>query len=427
MSCVEDTLRIFYARSALLGKILRLDVDVKSRHGKPYGIPPDNPFISEPDACPEVYSYGARNMWRCSVDQGDPVTGNGRGRIFCGDVGQNKFEEIDIIVKGGNYGWRAKEGYKCFDLKLCQNSSLDDILPIFAYDHSVGKSVTGGYVYRGCESPNLNGVYIFGDFMNGRLMALLEDGNTNTWKKQDICMGDSTICAFPRLINKYSQFIISFAEDEAGELYFLSTSQPSAHEPHGSIYKIVDASRGAPPGKCKYKPVPVKTKSKVTPFVPEEKTVLEVLKEKAKSTMLSYSTLTKPQVRNKPAKKTTVKQTLPKVTTKRPTATGTPKSYTKGKTKAANSKQSVTQRKEPKVKKDKEFSPKATGSSKGKKKDSTPKLSKAAKSPVNPSIKRKVASATKSKVIKQNTKENKKKVKPKKLQLSSRLVIKRIE
>lgn len=114
-------------RSALLGKALRIDVDGSSIDGKPYKIPPDNPFLGEPDAKPEVYAYGVRNMWRCSVDRGDPLTRYGRGRIFCGDVGQNRYEEVDIIVKGGNYGWRAKEGFECFDMKLCQNSSLGEL------------------------------------------------------------------------------------------------------------------------------------------------------------------------------------------------------------------------------------------------------------------------------------------------------------
>lgn len=204
-----------------MGKVLRIDIDGSDSGGKPYSIPPDNPFPDDPGARPEVYAYGVRNMWRCSVDRGDQVSGHGRGRIFCGDVGQNRYEEVDIIVKGGNYGWRAKEGFECYDVKLCYNSSLsecflftlktspmvknkelfshslirpppaipppslirmlqirvefsaslsattDDILPIFAYSHHVGKSVTGGYVYRGCESPNLNGLYIFGDFMSG--------------------------------------------------------------------------------------------------------------------------------------------------------------------------------------------------------------------------------------------------------------------
>ncbi|XP_044147226.1 HHIP-like protein 2 [Bufo gargarizans] len=307
-------------KSALLGKVLRIDVDGERVAGKPYGIPPDNPFVSERYAAPEVYAYGARNMWRCSVDQGDPVTGKGRGRIFCGDVGQSRYEEVDIIIKGGNYGWRAKEGFECFDIMLCLNSSLHDVLPIFAYGHNVGKSVTGGYVYRGCEYPNLNGLYIFGDFMNGRLMALHEDETTKQWTKQDICMGDSTVCAFPKLINTYTNFIISFAEDEAGELYFLSTSDPTSLSPYGTVYRLVDPSRRAPPGKCTYKPVPVKTTSKVVPFVPRERTVLEILSEQMKPAIKKpvkimpklEKTTTKP-----PAKGTTTK--IPKTTQPSPT------------------------------------------------------------------------------------------------------------
>ncbi|ELV10026.1 HHIP-like protein 2 [Tupaia chinensis] len=268
-------------KSSLLGKVLRIDVNGAGSDGKRYRVPPDNPFVFEPGAHPMIYAYGIRNMWRCAVDRGDPTTHQGRGRIFCGDVGQNRFEEVDLIVKGGNYGWRAKEGFECYDKKLCHNASLDDVLPIFAYGHAVGKSVTGGYVYRGCESPNLNGLYIFGDFMSGRLMALQEDRRTKKWKKQDICLGNTASCAFPGLISTHSKFIISFAEDEAGELYFLATSYPSAYAPHGSIYKFVDPSRRAPPGKCKYKPVPVKTRSKRIRFRPLAKTVLDLLKEQA--------------------------------------------------------------------------------------------------------------------------------------------------
>lgn len=156
-------------KSSLLGKVLRIDVNGPASDDKRYRVPLDNPFVSEPGAHPAIYAYGIRNIWRCAVDRGDPITHQGRGRIFCGDVGQNRFEEVDIIVKGGNYGWRAKEGFACYDKKLCHNASLDDILPIYAYGRELGKSVTGGYVYRGCESPNLNGLYIFGDFMSGKI------------------------------------------------------------------------------------------------------------------------------------------------------------------------------------------------------------------------------------------------------------------
>uniref|UniRef100_A0A674NCW4 HHIP like 1 n=1 Tax=Takifugu rubripes TaxID=31033 RepID=A0A674NCW4_TAKRU len=258
-------------KSALLGKVLRIDVNNNDR-GPLYRIPPDNPFRNEACARPEVYAYGVRNMWRCSIDRGDPHTKEGKGRIFCGDVGQNKFEEIDIIEKGHNYGWRAKEGFSCYDKTLCANSSLGDTLPIYAYPHKVGKSVTGGYVYRGCEYPNLNGLYIFGDFMSGRLMSLQEDTNTGQWKYNEVCMGMGRTCIFPGLINNYHQYIISFGEDEAGELYFMSTGFPSATSPSGTLYKVVDPSRRAPPGRCHYEPRPVRVKSRLSKFVPQEST-----------------------------------------------------------------------------------------------------------------------------------------------------------
>ncbi|KAM4690205.1 HHIP-like protein 1 isoform 1-T1 [Rhinophrynus dorsalis] len=266
-------------KSTLLGKVLRIDVN-NNDHGPMYRIPPDNPFINDPAARPEVYAYGARNMWRCSFDRGDPHTKEGKGRLFCGDVGQNKFEEVDIIESGRNYGWRAREGFSCYDKKLCANSSLDDVLPIFAYPHKLGKSVTGGYIYRGCEYPNLNGIYIFGDFMSGRLMALKENSATGEWVYHEICMGTGQTCMFPGLINNYYQYIISFAEDEAGELYFMSTGVPSATSPSGVVYKIVDTSRRAPPGRCRFHPLPVKVKSETIEFIPKEKLIIKTTPSK---------------------------------------------------------------------------------------------------------------------------------------------------
>ncbi len=111
-------------RKTLLGSVLRLDVDHKDT-GKEYAIPPDNPFVNRSSGLPEIYAYGLRNPWRCSLDRGDRITGKGKGRVFCGDVGQNRFEEVDIIEAGGNYGWRAYEGESCFDRNLCsQNCKL---------------------------------------------------------------------------------------------------------------------------------------------------------------------------------------------------------------------------------------------------------------------------------------------------------------
>ncbi|XP_074548321.1 HHIP-like protein 2 [Halichoeres trimaculatus] len=302
-------------KSALLGKVLRIDIDVSNSSGRRYGIPPDNPFVGDPDARPEVYAYGVRNMWRCSVDRGDHLSRYGRGRIFCGDVGQNRYEEIDIIEKGGNYGWRAKEGFECYDLKLCHNSSLNDILPIFAYSHHVGKSVTGGYVYRGCESPNLNGLYIFGDFMSGRIMALEEDKTTGSWKERSVCMGTTKTCSFPGLINHHHKFIISFAEDEAGELYFLATVYPSAMSPFGTVFKFVDPSRRAPPGKCKQKPLPVKVRGKKLPFVPRELTVLDMNEKPTRPPLRKFKLPTKPPATSSQIKSTTTQTTTAMTTT----------------------------------------------------------------------------------------------------------------
>uniref|UniRef100_A0A7N9AK21 HHIP-like protein 1 n=1 Tax=Mastacembelus armatus TaxID=205130 RepID=A0A7N9AK21_9TELE len=246
-------------KSTLLGKVLRIDID-NNDDGAPYSIPSDNPFLGENEARPEVYAYGVRNMWRCSIDRGDPLTGSGRGRMFCGDVGQNKYEEVDLIVKG--------------EILASIQTKKDDILPIFAYPHKLGKSVTGGYIYRGCQMPNLNGLYIFGDFMSGRLMSLKENVITGEWQYNEICMGRDQTCRFPKLINSYYKYIISFAEDEAGELYFLATGAPSATARAGIIYKIVDPSRRAPPGKCSIKPSPVKIKGKLIPFYPKTEFVV---------------------------------------------------------------------------------------------------------------------------------------------------------
>ncbi|XP_034432936.1 HHIP-like protein 2 [Hippoglossus hippoglossus] len=326
-------------KSALLGKALRIDVDLSDSSERPYRIPADNPFIHDPGARPEVYAYGVRNMWRCSVDRGDPVSRYGRSRIFCGDVGQNRFEEIDIIVRGGNYGWRAKEGFECFDLKLCHNSSLNDILPIFAYSHHVGKSVTGGYVYRGCESPNLNGLYLFGDFMNGRIMALEEDKTTGVWKERSVCMGDKTTCSFPGLINHHHKFIISFAEDEAGELYFLATSYPSTTSPFGTVFKFMDPSRRAPPEKCKRKPLPVKVKGKKLPFVPRELTVLETNEKPTRPPPKNMKLITKPPTTSRRVQSTT---SPTKVTTSAAKVTSSTTKVTTSATKVTTSATKVT-------------------------------------------------------------------------------------
>ena len=104
-----------------MGSVIRIDINTRRYR---YKIPADNPFMGIPGVRSEIYAYGTRNMWRCSVDRGDRNTGAGKGRIFCGDVGQSRFEEIDLIQKGGNYGWRGFEGFECFDKKLCSSPLL---------------------------------------------------------------------------------------------------------------------------------------------------------------------------------------------------------------------------------------------------------------------------------------------------------------
>lgn len=149
----------------LLGKILRIDVDIIDP-GLEYGIPVDNPFLGQGNARAEIYAYGLRNPWRMSFDT---QTGN----LWAGDVGQNKLEEIDIIVSGENYGWKIFEGTDCFSGD-CDLAGLTP--PVFEYNHDSGdQSITGGYVYRGSTVNSLEGHYIYGDFLSGRIWSLNAD------------------------------------------------------------------------------------------------------------------------------------------------------------------------------------------------------------------------------------------------------------
>ncbi|MBD3630814.1 PQQ-dependent sugar dehydrogenase [Cyclobacterium sp.] len=152
-------------RATLLGSILRIDIDGSSS-GKNYGIPADNPFVGNEEGFrEEIYAYGLRNVWKFSFD---PES----NRLWAADVGQNRFEEISLIENGGNYGWNTMEGFECFDPESgCEQEGLE--LPIWAYDHSEGDgSVTGGYVYRGTAIPELQGEYVYADFISGRIWSL---------------------------------------------------------------------------------------------------------------------------------------------------------------------------------------------------------------------------------------------------------------
>jgi len=186
----------------LLGSILRIDVRTYES-GSAYVIPEDNPFIgySDSKARQEIWAYGLRNPWRFTFDK---VT----GQMWAGDVGQNDYEEIDIIQRGLNYGWNVVEGTHCYPeyIETCNQGSFEP--PIFEYPRSGGNcSVTGGYVYRGSHLPSLYGSYIYGDFCSGRVWALWYDG-TRVTKNLELTQAPGRIS--------------SFGEDQDGEIYVLS-------------------------------------------------------------------------------------------------------------------------------------------------------------------------------------------------------------
>lgn len=155
---------------SLLGAILRIDVDDQSG-ALPYAIPPDNPFAGDEDGRrAEIFAYGLRNPWRFSFD-------SETNKLWTGDVGQNKYEEINQITKGGNYGWKTMEATHCFEPSSdCVQENL--INPIFEYGRSKGGSITGGYVYRGTRTPEYYGQYIYADYASGRIWALRYEGET---------------------------------------------------------------------------------------------------------------------------------------------------------------------------------------------------------------------------------------------------------
>lgn len=190
-----------------LGKILRIDVDRKDK-GRAYAIPQDNPFANviapggkQPIALPEIWAYGLRNVWRMSFDRGT-------GQLWAADVGQNLWEEVHLISKGGNYGWNLREGKHVFQpAGAGVHSNLID--PIWEYHHDVGKSITGGHVYRGKALPELAGQYLYADYVSGKIWALKYDDKTK-----------SVVANHPIPYEGAPLPIISFGEDEPGEVYF---------------------------------------------------------------------------------------------------------------------------------------------------------------------------------------------------------------
>ncbi len=183
--------------STLLGSILRIDVSTSTPQ-EPYRVSPDNPFAGG-GGRGEIWAYGLRNPWRFSFDRTT-------GEMWAGDVGQNRWEEIDLIEGGGNYGWNIVEGNHCFaPSDGCRREGT--VPPTWEYPLEGGAcSVIGGYVYRGEAIPWLGGVYVFGDFCTGEVMGLRQDGGRYT----------------DELLAGTGLRIVSFGQDNSGELYLLS-------------------------------------------------------------------------------------------------------------------------------------------------------------------------------------------------------------
>lgn len=197
--------------STLLGKIIRIDVD-QADAGLKYGIPKDNPFVGKDDWRPEIWALGLRNPWRMSFDRQT-------GDLWAGDVGQNYWEEIDVITRGGNYGWKNHEAKQPYEKRPAIPGAID---PVFAYTRGEGQSITGGYVYRGKAMKDLVGHYVYGDFNTGRIWALRKQGDT----------------VDNRLLIQLAkgQQVASFAEDAAGELYLCTFEGANGNQ--GRVYRF---------------------------------------------------------------------------------------------------------------------------------------------------------------------------------------------
>jgi len=223
-----------------LGKILRIDVN----SGDPYSVPKDNPFVGKSDYLPEIWAYGFRNTWRMAFDAG------GEHALIGADVGQNSYEEVNLIVKGGNYGWNRLEGTHCFNADdpnnhppTCEKGGVT--MPFIEYGNlnvvkdGKGLSITGGYIYRGKAMPALNGAYVFGDWSHsfsepqGTLMVAhpaKEKGGM--WAIEDVSVVNM----------KYNSYVLSFAEDDERELYVLASDNTAPGRANDRIYKIVPAN-----------------------------------------------------------------------------------------------------------------------------------------------------------------------------------------
>jgi glucose/arabinose dehydrogenase len=208
----NDPLNLAQDLKSWMGSVLRIDVDHRDS-GKNYAVPQDNPLVGRRNVQPEIFAFGFRNLWRISFDRKT-------GLLWGADVGQDLFEEIDIIKKGGNYGWNVREGTHLFG-NASQTIKADVVEPVWEYDHQIGKSVTGGYVYRGSKLPEIAGHYLYADYVAGKLWALHYDETAGKVVRN-------------MAIPWNGLPILSFGEDEEGEVYIMTATVNGK-----GIFKIV--------------------------------------------------------------------------------------------------------------------------------------------------------------------------------------------
>lgn len=225
-----------------LGKILRIDVDTRTA-GKPYGIPADNPFVGKKDVNPEIWAYGMRNPWRCSFDMGSTAV-----ELYCGDVQQNSYEAVKLVGKGQNMGWRRVEGLMhCFDYQKPDahpaNCDKTGITPaIIEYNNCTAKpngclgiSVAGGYIYRGANA-GMRGKYIFGDWSKGFSEM---DGQIFVGTKAADGKWSMQVAKVTNMADKKLPYVLAFAQDNAGEVYVLTSITTGPNGSLDTIYKVV--------------------------------------------------------------------------------------------------------------------------------------------------------------------------------------------
>ena len=231
----------------LLGNILRIDVNTTSAD-KPYGIPKDNPFVNHTGR-DEIYAYGFRNPYRFSFDM------EGNHWLYAGDAGQSLYEEIDVVQKGGNYGWNVKEGTHCFNTdndlrerKACPvedsagNRLLDPVLEVENYANPDGHgqtiAIVGGYVYRGHALPLLYGKYIFGYLSADDEEA---EGKILVAKPSTIGLWSYNVIQLKSFTNDIGQWLKGFGQDQSGEIYVTASKQIGPQGTTGKVWKLVFA------------------------------------------------------------------------------------------------------------------------------------------------------------------------------------------